>query len=290
MKRTKSILPLMALMLCMGALFFTTPAYASADPEPDKLTVSTAWTDGDLLHVEVRNNDTGAVSGIELRLSDYAGNAQTITIQAVDADGNKSGVITIINPNYIPPATEDDTDSEPAPADTAPSDSESAVPDGSNPFTPDGTGGVVDNATELEGKEFFTITTEAGNEFFLIVDRQKAGENVYLLNAVTENDLMALAKKGDGTTESAVPDSEPAPTTPTPEPSPEPAPEPQNSGGNGNGSLILIILAVVVVGGVGYYFKIYKPKKQSTEPDEDYSDDYDDDSGEPDDYGEEDTE
>ena len=33
------------------------------------------------------------------------------------------------------------------------------------PFTPDGTGTVVDNATDEDGKEFFTITTPSENVF-----------------------------------------------------------------------------------------------------------------------------
>lgn len=62
------------------------------------------------------------------------------------------------------------------------------------PFTPDGTGTVVDNATDEDGKEFFTITTPSENVFYLIIDRQRTEENVYFLNAVTEKDLLPLPK------------------------------------------------------------------------------------------------
>ena len=54
------------------------------------------------------------------------------------------------------------------------------------PFTPDGTGTVVDNATDEDGKEFFTITTPSENIFYLVIDRQRTENNVYFLNAVTE--------------------------------------------------------------------------------------------------------
>lgn len=277
--KVKTLLMLFTLMLCMS--IFYVPAFASAEPEPERITVSTAWTDGDLLHIEITDTESGAVSAVELRLSDYAENAETITIQAVDENGNKSSVIQIKNPYYKQPASADSENNEQAPADTTtPSASESAVPDASKTFTPDGTGSVLDDVIEKNGKEFFTILTEAGNEFFLIVDRQKEGENVYLLNAVTENDLMALAKKGDGTTQSAIPNPDPAPPTPTqptPEPTPEPEPEVKDSGGNSS-SIIFIILAIVVIGGAGYYFKIYKPKKQAPEP-EDEPDDFEDEPG-----------
>lgn len=164
--------------------------------------------------------------------------------------------------------------------------SESAISDSSNAFTPDGTGEVLDNATDGDGKEFFTITTEAGNVFFLVIDREKTSDNVYFLGAVTEDDLMALATKDDGTTESAVPDTdttEQAQTTTEPEiePMSEPEIEDSSSKGNSNGFIIIIVLAVVAVGGAGYYFKIYRPKQQNAEPD-DESDDYDDYEGEDD--------
>lgn len=285
--KPKIILTLLTLMLCVSV--FCVPALASAEPEAERLSVSTAWTDGDVLHIEVLDNQTGSASAIELKLSDYAENAQTITIQAVDADGNKSGVITITNPYYKAPVSDDG--GEPKTAENAPlPDSESAVPDGSKPFTPDGTGGVVDNATEQDGKEFFTITTDNDNTFYLIVDRQKTGENVYLLNAVTENDLMALAAKGDGTTASAIPNPEPAPTTPTPTPEPTPDPVPETKNAGSNSSLIFIILAVVAVGGAGYYFKIVRPKQQAPDDYEDESDFEDNPDAPEDDETEEDTE
>lgn len=79
---------------------------------------------------------------------------------------------------------------EPAEETTPPATTETTA----KPFTPDGTGTVVDNATDKDGKEFFTITTPNENVFYLIIDRQRTEENVYFLNAVTEKDLLALAE------------------------------------------------------------------------------------------------
>lgn len=78
---------------------------------------------------------------------------------------------------------------------TSPAETE-AQPETQNPFTPDGTGTVVDNATDQDGKEFYTITTPDENVFFLVIDNQKSADNVYFLNAVTEDDLLPLAEKG----------------------------------------------------------------------------------------------
>jgi len=47
-------------------------------------------------------------------------------------------------------------------------------------LTPLGTGTVIDNVTNENNIEFFTITSTAGNIFFLIIDRQREAENVLM--------------------------------------------------------------------------------------------------------------
>ena len=134
-----------------------------------------------------------------------------------------------------------------------------------NPFTPAGTGTVVDNATDEDGKEFYTIMTPDENVFYLIIDKQRETENVYFLNAVTEKDLLALAVKTEEPTEP----QPPATAEPTPEPTPDPIPEPEKGGGNG--MMIVVVLVLLAGGGAGYYFKIYKPKQEQAD---DTGDDY----------------
>ena len=137
-----------------------------------------------------------------------------------------------------------------------------------NPFTPDGTGTVVDNATDQDGKEFFTITTAEEAVFYLVIDRQRETENVYFLNAVTVADLMALAESSG---EPAAPEPPPEPE-PEPDPTQEPEPVPEKKGGAG--PLLLALAVVVIGGGAGWYFKIYRPKLQkAAEPEEDYGGD-----------------
>ena len=64
---------------------------------------------------------------------------------------------------------------------------------------------------------------------------------------------------------------EPAPVE-EPEPDPEPE-QPKSSGG----TLLLVLAVAVIGGGAGWYFKIYRPKKQqAADAAEDYGDDYDD--------------
>ena len=142
-----------------------------------------------------------------------------------------------------------------------------------NPFTPEGTGTVVDNATDEDGKEFFTITTPSENVFYLVIDRQRSGQNVYFLNAVTETDLLALAEISE----------EPVAPEPTPEPESDPEPEPEPEKKSNPGALLLVLALALIGGGAGWYIKVYRPKHhQAPAPEEDYGeeledyDDYDD--------------
>lgn len=172
----------------------------------------------------------------------------------------------------------------------------SSIPDGA--FTPEGTGTVLDEATgEGDDKQFYTITTEAGNVFYLIIDGKRDDNNVYFMNSVTEADLMALAEKNEGTM-SVIPAEDVCTCTDKceagevntacpvckndlksctgkekPAETEEPAQTEPSKKDNGSvGTIIFIIVALLAVGGVGYYVKIVRPKQQA-EDDEDFEDD-----------------
>jgi len=218
---------------------------------------------------------------------DITKNNEYISIQAEDLSGNKSPTIQIKNPYYIPILnTADETASITVeiPKSEQPKTSESAIPNG-KPFTPGGSGTVMDNATDGDGKEFFTVKTEDGSVFYLIVDRQRNTDNVYLLNAVSEEDLIALAEKNGKTIKpgniSAIPTAEQDTTNGQNLPSSEkPKPEKTASGGI-NMTYIIIGIAVIAAGGLGYYFKIVKGKKKVDDTNEDTEDDNYDDESEP---------
>jgi hypothetical protein len=154
------------------------------------------------------------------------------------------------------------------------------------PLTPDGTGTVIDNVTNEDGKEFFTITTPSKHVFYLIIDRQKNAENVYFLDAVTDKDLLALAKSDNedvsGSSSSKVvstPETSSAPTVSTPTVSSVSRPEKQNSSA---GISAVAVLAAVLVGAAVWFFKFRKPgKKDKNKPDPDdydYAEDEDEDN------------
>ena len=175
-------------------------------------------------------------------------------------------------------------------------ESASSIPEGA--FTPEGTGTVLDEASGEDGdKQFYTITTEAGNVFYLIVDGKRDSNNVYFLNAVTESDLMALAEKDSGNSASSIPSAEICTCTEkcvagdvdTACPvcrndlkgctgkeeelseAEEPAEPDKPEKGGSVGTVLFIVIALLAVCGAGYYVKIVRPKQQTE--DEEFEDD-----------------
>ena len=150
---------------------------------------------------------------------------------------------------------------------------------------PPGAGTVVDETDSLQ-TEFFTIMTEAGNTFYLVIDRRHGRENVHLLNSVTEQDLLAL-------TDGALivnPPANNAPNSPNTPPSDtngngyDPAPDAPSNDDTGGGGVNFVLFGIVaVLFGVGaWYFKIYKPSQAQSDSgeleddDTDNGSDYDD--------------
>lgn len=263
---------LFALMLAMSAFILPVSAYAMTDTEPPTITASIT---GHALSIETSDNDSGVeavfIDGerfnyrvdsiLNVDAREYVGEGEAVEIYSVDFAGNKSEVITLENPYYVASVEPEQT--------TDVSEN--------NPLTPDGQASVVDMATESDGKVFYSFTTPEGNIFYLIIDQQRNSDNVYFLNAVTENDLLALAEKSDNSNSDAIPTSEPV-SQPEPEPTPETEPE-QTESKSGNGSVILIIIAALAVGGAGYYFKVLRPK-QLAESIDDEDMEYDEDDEE----------
>lgn len=310
----------------------------------DNSGVEAVYIDGNRVNLLVGGKAT-------VTLKDYAGTEKTVSIYAVDYAGNRSETKKLDNPYYKEPAqqTQQGTSgtggtgqtsqsgnsgqtggtgstqnqstnntantaqtqaadnaaaSEPSTEETV-----SAIPDGA--FTPEGTGTILDSATDADGdKQFYTITTEAGNVFYLIIDGKRDNNNVYFLNGVTEADLMALAEKDDSVTISSVPAIETCictdkceaghvntdcpvckndltkccgkETQQETEPIPAEPEQTAEKGGGNTGTIIFIIVAVIAVAGIGYCVKIVRPKQQSSFDDDDEG--FEDENLAPDDY------
>ena len=161
-------------------------------------------------------------------------------------------------------------------------------PDG-QPLTPEGNATLVDDF--YGDKQLITVTTKAGNYFYILIDRanEDAETAVHFLNQVDEADLLALMEDGEvqetpavctctekcqaGAVNTACPVcavnmSECAGKAPEEEPEPEPEPEKESGSG---GALVLILLLAVLGGGAFAYIKFIKPKqgaKVSADPDD----------------------
>ena len=124
------------------------------------------------------------------------------------------------------------------------------------PFTIAGNGEVEDNITDDSSKEFFTVKTKGGNTFFLVIDRARNSENVYMLSMIDEYDLQEFL-----TDEERNGKEEEEPAVVLPETKPEPEPD------DGKLTKILAIVFVLGVCGAGafFYFYIYKPKQSEPE-------------------------
>ena len=246
--RNKITIMLMTLMLCMGVLHTTALA-----EELDETADMPEYVD----EVEV---STDAFAESETETAETADDEQSVG-DPDDGDADD----------------EDLNDEEP----------DFPIGTGFRPFTPPGTGTVIDNAIDGDGKEFYTISTPDDNVFYLIIDRQRSTENVYFLNAVTEQDLISLAAENDkvitGRPNTGTATSQPGQSGEDDEQSDQ---EEDDDSSGSNIVLYLVIIAAVGVGVAAYYFKVVKGKKNAA-PDDDYYDD-DDNGGGDDGYDDED--
>ena len=151
-------------------------------------------------------------------------------------------------------------------------------------------------ATDEYGRQLFTVTTKAGNYFYILIDRANEDKEtaVHFLNQVDEADLMALMEDGQsaekppvvcnctekceaGKVNTGCPvckndlngckgKEKPAETEKPAEPE-----KPKKETGS-VGTILFILAALLAVGGIGYYVKIVRPKQQA-EDDAEFEDD-----------------
>ena len=157
------------------------------------------------------------------------------------------------------------------------------------PLTPEGNATLVDDF--YGDKQLITVTTKAGNYFYILIDRanEDAETAVHFLNQVDEADLMALMEDGEAQEAPAVctcAEKCQAGAVNTScevcavnmaecagaEPEPEPEPEPEEEKSGGMGALALVLVLVVLGGGGAFsYIKFIRPKqasKASADPDD----------------------
>ena len=131
------------------------------------------------------------------------------------------------------------------------------------PFSVAGNGQLLDDITDDDTKQFLTVQTKNGNTFFMVIDRSRNSENVYMLSLIDENDLAEFL--GEDETELEEEKTAVAVEEPRLEPvQEEPRTEPEK-GGMGMGAVLTMILLGAGSIGAYYYFKIWKPKREEEE-------------------------
>lgn len=270
---------------------------------------------------------------LNVRLQKADTSYEYFTLQAKDKAGNMSEIYKVGNPYYENPdavkentevsGTEqnaaslpaDGTASKPTSATATVTEHQTTNETATAPTEPENTGNETDTEADTGrvqgessasgmttgtvqdkgGKEFYTIKTKSDKVFYLIVDKDKTDENVYLLTEVGENDLlnftdtnMVTLPQNQAIAESALPlETEKLTETPEPEVTiiPEEKEEPEKKSNN-SGTILLMLLVLAGVCGAYYYWKFMKGRNTSF----DYEEDEDDDEEEEDTIREDDEE
>ena len=126
-------------------------------------------------------------------------------------------------------------------------------------LTPDGNLSMINDVTVTDEthKQFIIAQSKNGNYFYVVIDRTKDSENVYLLNMVDEADLVALANGETVPLEPTAPPETEEPVPPEENTNTEPTKEEKPTN-----NMALIITLVLGLGGLGgaYYFFFMKGK------------------------------
>lgn len=134
-----------------------------------------------------------------------------------------------------------------------------------DPFSVPGNGEVRDDITDDSSKEFLTIRTKNNNTFYIVIDRAATTNNVYMLSQIDENDLKEFLDEDQQqsleTAPSVVLEDEHTDDTESDVSVEETQTDKPDKAATNSGLFIILLLAVAGVAGY-YYFKIYKPKQE----------------------------
>ena len=129
------------------------------------------------------------------------------------------------------------------------------------------------NRIKSDSRQFITFKTKDEKMFYLIIDHDKEQDNVKLLTDVKESDLESLVKEKDKTPvvkqdEVQVNLDKSNETVKQGEVKKE---EPKTK--SSLGSYIILGIVILVIIGIGYYFKVVKPKKDKEKYNEEEEED-----------------
>ena len=136
-----------------------------------------------------------------------------------------------------------------------------------------------DDRIKSDSRQFITFKTKDEKMFYLIIDHDKEQDNVKLLTDVKESDLESLVKEKDKTPvvkqEDLQVNLDKSDETIKQEEVKKEEPKTKSS----LGSYIILGIVILVIIGIGYYFKVVKPKKDKEKLNEEEDDDFFSESG-----------
>lgn len=266
-----------ALLLLLCSAGIEMKAYASSGQEYITISVDATDENGNSLYYAIDTDDPDAFS-TSSEFSVPAGTSHTIYVK--DAAGNISS--QEFNSSDNPPGAymQEGTQGGEAEGrrvnidvtlDDSPDDPGYSRHGGSEPAEP-GQGTLyekvtTDAASQNAERIFYTITTDEGEVFYMVIDQGQSSNNVYLLDQVNLSDLKSLAAddSGDPQTESSSSllsvlnsseeDAEENITGNTG------VPEKQDTKGSTAKKAVILLFLAAAGGGYYYYKNIYKNKK-----------------------------
>lgn len=139
-----------------------------------------------------------------------------------------------------------------------------------------------DDRIKSDSRQFITFKTKDEKMFYLIIDHDKEQDNVKLLTDVKESDLESLVKEKDKTPVVKQEDSQVNLDKSNETIKQEEVKKEEPKTKSSLGSYIVLGGVILLVIGVGYYFKVVKPKKDKEKynEEEEEDDDFFSESGE----------
>lgn len=270
MKRKTRSLILFAMCFCFIAWLFPAPLLYASDGEYITISVDAADDNGNLQYALDTDDPSAFTDSNEFTI--LSGTSHIIYVK--DVAGNITS--QTYTPDLEPIPVEVDVtrdagkDEQRIDIDLEIGRQNEDEPDYSNyeyltddPVEP-GTGTVAEkiktDGSEDSDRIFYTITTKEGEVLYLIVDQGQSSDNVYLLDTVSADDLLALA---DGTASKvSEPEKEDNLLAALSKEAGTEAEDSNKEASSSKSNFLIIIFILIIGGGVYYYFKIYKNKKE----------------------------
>ena len=129
------------------------------------------------------------------------------------------------------------------------------------------------NRIKSDSRQFITFKTKDEKMFYLIIDHDKEQDNVKLLTDVKESDLESLVKEKDKTSVVKQEDLQVNLDKSDETIKQEEVKKEESKTKSSLGSYIILGIVILVIIGIGYYFKVVKPKKDKEKYNEEEEED-----------------